>query len=705
MSGLQRLQLKDHYRSAEDQMVEDFYRPCLTVASTYDRAVGYFTSGSLALALQGLKSFVRHDGHMRLIASPYLNEEDVEQLALGYDHRSVINTAVMRTLEDDDDATLRRLGLLGRLVATGVLDVKLAIVRRGDRIGLYHEKIGIFQDPEGAQVAFTGSANETARALIDNFESIEIFRSWMAEDLKRVARIATQFEEMWRARTPHLEILDFPDVAREKLIALARQADPEAEDDGDLRTLIKIGESPANSFVLPRMPGDLELRGYQRDAIRAWFEASGRGTFQMATGTGKTVTALSAMTKLAELLDRRATPLTTVVVAPQLHLVDQWVREASAFGVRAIPCYGSSQDWVGRAAAALQGLAARDHGFKLLATTNASLALAPMQDLLARVQTPLLVIGDEAHNLGARHMLQALPDSANYRLALSATPDRWFDDEGTGALLAYFGDVLLELDLAAAIRLGALCEYDYLPVLVSLDDEEGEYYSYLSDQIARLLSAGELAETAGDGESTELTDLLRRRAALLGHCRQKLPLLTEELQRRRTEPWQLVYCAEGRHPKGGSEATRQIDSVMQLLGRDLQVPCHPYTSTESRPERANILSRFASQQLRALVSMRCLDEGVDVPQARTAYMLASSTNPRQFVQRRGRVLRVAKDKKFATIIDFVVTPGAGGDPKHDRGLMAREVARFSEFALNARNAGSALQALRPLRERYGLMDL
>lgn len=708
LTGLQSLDLKDHYRSAEDDLVSQFYRPCLTVAQSYDRAVGYFTSGSLSLAVQGINSFVRHAGRMRLIASPYLNEVDVEQLTLGYDYRAIINGAILRTLDgaEDDAAALAKLGTLGRLVADGVLDVKLAIVRRGDRVGLYHEKIGIFQDASGDQVAFNGSANETARALIDNFESVELFRSWLSEDRKRVARIASQFTELWEGRTANLEILNFPDIATNRLMALSRSTSATGEiDDDALRSLVKVGEVGARPFVLPHMPTDLKLRGYQKDAIKAWFQAQGRGTFQMATGTGKTITALTAMTKLAEVTDRQGQPLVAVVVAPQLHLVDQWLREAQAFGIRGVPCYGSSGDWTGPATAALQGLAARGNGFMLLATTNASLARPPMQDLLSRTPGALLIIGDEAHNLGARQMLQALPERAAYRLALSATPDRWFDDEGTGKLLEYFGEVLIDLDLGEAIKRGALCEYDYYPILISLEDEEGDYYSYLSEQIARLLSSGEQPERVAGEESSELSDLLRRRAALLGHCRAKLPALTAELSARRTEPWQLVYCAEGRHPKGDPQAPRQIDAVMRILGRDLQVPCHPYTAQESRPERTTILSRFASQQLRALVSMRCLDEGVDVPQARTAYMLASSTNPRQFVQRRGRVLRRASDKEFATILDFVVVPGQGGNPKHDRGLLAREVARFAEFAMHARNAGSALDILRPLRDTYGLMDI
>jgi superfamily II DNA or RNA helicase len=459
----------------------------------------------------------------------------------------------------------------------------------------------------------------------------------------------------------------------------------------------------AGSFRLPRLPPNLELRGYQRDAIRAWFVANGLGIFEMATGTGKTITALGAVTKLAEVYDKQDRPLLAVVVAPQLHLVDQWARAAKSFGIQPLCCYDDARTWIDNAHALTCGLAARANGFAMLVSTNATLARPAFQQILQQYQGSLVLVADEAHNLGTASALAALPLGAPHRLALSATPERWFDPVGTDALRRYFGETLIDLGLREAIEIGALCEYDYRPRLVELDNDESQQYAELSHRIARFLGSGDSDPDSGGNE--KLAMLLLRRAQLLSHARGKLPALAAEVAVRRDLGWQLVYCGEGIAPQVAGTGERQLDQVMRILGRDLGIPCHPYTSAESRPERQRILERFRSTDLKALVSMRCLDEGVDVPDARVAYLLASSSNPRQFVQRRGRILRQTEGKEVAEIVDFIAVPTGDIDLKLERRLLRREIARFVEFASCARNAGEALAVMRPLRMTYGLMDV
>ena len=704
-SNLRYCGIRDHYRSDTDDLVEDFFEPSLSVAVRYDRAVGYFTSTSLALAASGLNRFIEADGRIRLIASPHLSDEDIEQIELGYEYREVIEQAVLRELGphvDESDDLVQRLGLLGELIGKGVLDIKIAVVRRGNRIALYHEKIGVFVDREGNQVTFNGSSNETASALVDNFESIEVFRSWESGDTSRVTRIVQDFAALWDGDTPNMELFDFPELGKERLKKLAGSAREKelGTRPGHLDTGILLGAS-SSTFARPRLPSGLKLRDYQREAIRAWFSVNGRGMFEMATGTGKTITALAAVTKLAEIYDKQDRPLLAIVVAPQIHLVDQWAREAKTFGITPLCCYDNAKSWVDSAHALTAGLASRTNGFAMLISTNRTLAGPVFQQLLQQYGAPFVIVADEAHNLGARSSFEALPPHAPHRLALSATPERWFDAEGTESLRDYFGDVLISLGLQRAIEIGALCTYDYHPVLVSLDLEESERYAALSKQIARLLSGGDGdIETRGNDE---LSMLLLKRAQILSHARGKIDALNRAMRDRIGQSWQLVYCAEGSGPQ--ATGSRQIDQVLRLLGKELHVPSHPYTSQESRVERTRILERFKAEELRALVSMRCLDEGVDIPDARVAYMLASSTNPRQFIQRRGRILRTAPGKDAAEIIDFIAAPSGDIDIGLERRLLRKELARFTEFASCARNAGQALSVMRPIRVAYGLMDV
>jgi superfamily II DNA or RNA helicase len=684
----------DCYRS--DDIVADFIEPCLSVASRYDRAVGCFTSTSLALAAIGVSQLVETNSRIRLIASPHLTEEDIEQIELGYEYRKVIERALLREIGPHvkESATLlHRIGLLGTLIGQDILDIRIAVVRREGQLTLYHEKIGVFTDRAGNQVAFSGPSNEMENAFIGDVESVEVFRSWEPSDARRVQRLARDFCQLWDGDMPYLEIFDFPTPGKERMLELARPTRAKAVDSG----------AATRSFRLPRLPSNLMLRDYQRDAIRAWFAANGLGIFKMATGTGKTITALGAVTKLAEVYDKEDKPLLAVVVAPQLHLVDQWARTAKSFGIWPLCCYENTKTWIDSAHALISGLAARANGFAMMICTNATLTRPTFQQILQQYQGSFVVIADEAHNLGAASTLATLPSGASHRLALSATPERWFDPVGTAALRTYFGETLIDLGLREAIKIGALCKYDYRPTLVKLDSDESQQYAALSQRIARLMGLGESDPDPGDNE--ELAMLLLRRAQLLSHARGKLPALAAEVQARRDLDWQLVYCAEGIAPQAAGQGERQLDQVTRILGRDLGIPCHPYTSTESRSERRQILERFRSTDLKALVSMRCLDEGVDVPDARVAYLLASSSNPRQFIQRRGRILRQTEGKEVAEIVDFIAVPTGDIDIKLERRLLRREMARFVEFASCARNAGEALAIMRPIRMTYGLMDV
>jgi superfamily II DNA or RNA helicase len=704
--GLRSLNIASRYRSDRQDVVADFYVPALSASVSYSRAVGYFTSTSLALFARGLREFAGRSGTMRIVASPHLNADDISDIERGYEVREVIERAVMRELEAGDrEAILDGLSVVGRLIAEQRLDIKLAFVEKQGRVGIYHEKVGIFRDGVGDLVAFTGSSNETLGGLLANFESIRVFRGWLPVEGPWALEIEQDFEDLWNDRTASLRIQPFPEVARERLVELAGRrprADLAGRDDA-IEPAVPARERVARLAI----PEGVGVRDYQRKAVEAWLSRQGRGILKMATGTGKTKTALFAAGQLARVLAGREQPLVLLVIVPFQHLVDQWVPEVESFGVRPVAVYESSQRWLPVVEDQLAEARLGQRPVVAMVATNASFAGDRFQSVLARITQPLLVIADEAHNLGSSAYRSRLPQNATYRLALSATPERWFDDEGTDALTGYFGPVVFELGLGQAIEMGALCRYRYLPRLVELADDENELYADLTAQIAKRLASGERLD---DDPNSPLGFLLRRRAAVLGHADGKLAQLRDDLQARRDAWFQLAYCAEGSRPtaSGDPSGPSQVSQVIDLAGNDLHLAVHSYVAETTRAERQVLLRRFgAGDDLRLLVAMRCLDEGVDIPDARVAYMLASSSNPRQFIQRRGRILRPAPGKDLAEIIDYLAVPQDGTALNFDveRSLLTRELERAGEFGKLAENYEATLALLRPLKEKYQLMHL
>lgn len=706
-AGLRSLTFSDRYRSDREDVVANFFVPAFKVASDYCRAVGYFTSTSLALYARGIETFADRGGSMRLIASPHLNEDDIIDIERGYNVREIIERATMRELDlEQQDPVLDGLGQLGRLIAEGRLNIKLAFVDQEGRIGIYHEKLGIFRDDQGDLVGFTGSSNETHGGLLANFESVEVYRGWVAGDGARALRLESDFQALWSNKTPYLHIEHFPEVARERLIKIATQR-PTATLAG---TDAALTPPPTNINEPTRLaiPGWLTVRNYQREAIESWLRHRGRGILKMATGTGKTKTAMIAASQLANVLRQREQPLILLIVAPLQHLVDQWITEVEEFGVRPVAIYESSQKWLPVVEEQLGEARMGQRPVVVMVATNSSFAGGKFQSVLSRITQPLMVIADEAHNLGSSAYRSSLPLNATYRLALSATPERWFDDEGTDALISYFGPVVFELGLGQAIEMGALTRYLYLPRLIELNEHETNLYVATTAQIAAHIAAGE--DLKDDDPKSPLGYLLRQRSGILGHATGKLPALRSDLGARGDSWFQLIYCAEGQRPTepGEPSGPSQLAGVMQLVGKKLHLAAHSYVSETPRVERKILLRRFGTgNDLRVLVAMRCLDEGVDIPDARTGYLLASSSNPRQFIQRRGRLLRRAPGKDFAEILDYLAVPPSGTPVNFDveRALLARELQRANEFGKLSENYEATLEALRPLKERYQLMDM
>ncbi|MDJ0650630.1 MAG: DNA phosphorothioation system restriction enzyme, partial [Xenococcaceae cyanobacterium MO_188.B19] len=399
---------------------------------------------------------------------------------------------------------------------------------------------------------------------------------------------------------------------------------------------------------IPRFPSNLELRDYQQEAVVNWLKNKGRGTLKMATGSGKTIIGLAIATELYQ----KITLQVLLIICPYRHLVLQWERHCRDFNLNPICAMTSINDWQKILSNQLYNIASGKQKFLTIIATNSTFISDGFRTQLKFFPAKTLIIGDEAHNLGSTRLEAILPHNIGLRLALSATPQRYYDHSGTEALFDYFGEIIApEFTLADAIKKGALVPYLYYPVFVELTETESFLYAKLTKRIGWNLSNNPSFE-----DNDTLTSLLTKRSRLVGSAMNKLEALKDIMKNRLHTSHTLFYCGDGNIENYHSRYRRQIEAVTRVLGQELGYRVNTYTSDNTLEEREQLRKQFENQELQGLVAIRCLDEGIDIPTIKTAVILASTTNPRQFIQRRGRILRPHPEKNHATLFDMIVIP-------------------------------------------------
>lgn len=660
--GLASVRWDPRYTTSRSDLVRDFYGPALHRAHTYDRATGYFRSSFYSLTRTEVAAYALNGGKIRLICSPDLDVDDVEEIRRGRDATDAANAALKRELEKVllHPHAASGADILAALLATDVLHIRLAIPAGH---GIFHDKFGVFQDVAGNRLSFAGSINETWRAWhpLGNHESFEVFTSW-SPDADRTDDHAALFEDLWESRNEKVAVAT---PSPETLEAL--------RDRGGRDPLEVIKE--AASFASMRREGNRRaLFDHQRAALRAWRSRASRGILKHATGSGKTVTALSAIR------DHLRAGGPALVIVPSTLLVSQWDDEARKELADIEPAVllagGGNSGW-------------RPHlrAFTLPAgnprLTISTIGTACRPDFLSRVVggAHLLIVADEVHRMGALQAQHILTLEAGPRLGLSATPERAGDPEGTSRLFSYFGPVVPpEFSLADAIAAGRLCSYRYYVDTVSLTDEEQERWEELSAKIRQIAAMSKDTSDGTGGLSRldpHLKRLLIRRARIAKGAEAKAPLVASIVAREYAEGehW-LVYCDD----------TKQLQRTRAEL-EALGVPSMEYRSGMVSDRQATLL-RF-ERSGGVIVAIKCLDEGVDIPAISHAVIAASSRNPREFIQRRGRALRLHHDKETAVIRDIILQPP---DPTGDdyKSLVVGEIARALEFSDNAVNESAGL---------------
>ncbi|UTG82724.1 DEAD/DEAH box helicase family protein [Bacillus paranthracis] len=702
---LSTLVLNEEYRSDKCNLVNEFYVPCLSNSVIYKRSVGYFTSQSLAMVAKGLIQLINNGGRLQLIASPKLEEKDIEAIELGYEARKdIITKVLLRQLDNIEENIIKqRLGFLAKLIAEDRLDFKIAVPKDRIQKGIYHEKLGVFEDDLGNIVAFSGSANETEGGLVRNFEQIDVFCSWKKADAKRANSKKLNFEELWKDNTNNLQIMNFTSAIRAKLIKFKQYApsiDPDVVYQG--RNNVEILNKRLEKK--PALPKDLHLRDYQKDAIKSWFLNDGSGIYEMATGTGKTITALAT----GVILYQKISELALIIVCPYAHLVEQWAKEAKIFNFDPVLAYDSKKLWINILNQKIVSYNIGNSSNLCVITTNKTFISPSFQESIRKIKKSSMLIVDEAHHLGAKKSIENLSEDINYRLAISATPYRWMDSIGTQKIMEYFAPgVIFSFGLEKAIGV-FLTEYYYYPHIVTLTYEESERYYELSKRIARYNNYQTSNLEIDLSTEQFLKRLLIKRAKLIGRAVNKTKLLYTILKEKANSKYNIFYCGDET-----VDGVRQIEEVTKMLGNDLGMRVQTFTSKESNEERKRILGEFENGDLQGLVAIKCLDEGIDIPITETAYILASSTNPREFIQRRGRVLRKHPNKKYSYIHDFIVIPRGLDEVEKEkpetfnieRALIRKELKRVDEFARLSRNAPEARMMVLEIKKKYNLLDL
>lgn len=699
MINLKELKLKKAYDSDRDNLIDDFFIPALLCSVLYRRMAGFFSSGILSAAAHGVAGLIESEGKMMLIVGEQIHDEDFEAMQKAtQDPKRFAEKILMKEIEKIEPfLTEEHVEALGWMLANDLLEIKIGLVTGG---GLFHLKVGIIQDSEGNKLSFSGSDNETPSGWKRNIEEFKVFRGWVPEEHDWFETDEEKFERFWNGRADRVIVVDLPEAIRRKII----RSVPKKK--SDLKIFQNHRKNESNVSDMKRRllePIKITLRPPQIKAVAAWMENGHRGILSMATGTGKTKAALAIVSEV----EKERGPLCVVLALPYAHLARQWIENdiRLQFPQAAIlEAHSGATGWQKKIRLYLEGFRAGTFQQLFIVTLYTTLA---SPDFLSNFKTKdispanTLFIGDEVHNLGAPISRRGMIEEFGMRLGLSATPTRYFDEDGTSEVLKYFSGVVYEYSIKEAIADGYLVHYDYHPIPVEFTPTEYDEYIELSKKVNKKIASTKRESSDHFLENADLQRLLLERSKIIKKSENKLKgfeVLVRDMKLKGRVEHLLVYCDD----------MGQLERVKDVLN-NLGVLYQKFTEEESIQDRVRILSAFSERAYQCLVAIRCLDEGVDVPSVKTAVIIASTTNPREYIQRRGRVLRKdPKDpeKKKAVIYDFVVFPPRALDPslmKIERGILKKELGRVKEFLETADNKAEIYSTLLEVMSRYGVL--
>jgi superfamily II DNA or RNA helicase/HKD family nuclease len=724
---------KYRYSTGRKDLPFDFCVLALSNSTKLDIGLGYFSSASFNILSVGFAHFISNGGKMRLYINQYLTEDDYTLLknnqTIDFEERILQSFFLLKaTLSKRDEHFFK---CLSYLIQIKRIEIKIVIPKEG---GLAHEKFGVFTDENNDKVAFTGSMNLTAAALIKNIETIECTCSWKSEDSReRIETSEQDFTEIWDEINNNVFVFPakkfcqeivktYPNVDSVELLLQEKEIIRKLTNS----TIAK--EKTIPTIKDPHFPCKYPdgARPYQVEAYEKWMQNGKQGIFAMATGTGKTITSLNCA--LQEYQKDGLYQL--LILVPTIALVEQWINEVVQFDFKNIITVFSENPQWRQQIVKLEDKVSRGKKMNcVIISTYQSFTNKDFQQILPHLPENMILIADEAHNIGSelvRTVFRKL--HIKRRIALSATPSRIYDEEGTAELESFFNDeppYVYNFSMKKAIEEGRLMEYCYYPKIAYLNDDEMQEYAQITEQLLRLFDS----VTKQFKDSQKVKKLLMLRKRILHKADDKMRVFKEiitEIGQNKLK-YCFVYVPEGKKLFDSDEAIIYSNSdndfetdiyeetiIEKMLDttKDIfpNITCNTYTGKNSKTERKTILQGFENGQINVLFAMKCLDEGVDVPRAEYGIFASSTGNPRQFIQRRGRLLRKHAGKTFAHIYDMVVAPNFQS-PYYskdfwnmERSLVRGELNRVAYFAnLATNNYTGALKSLDEIARFYDLV--
>lgn len=675
---LRELTFKPSYNKELDDIASDFYIPSMMHSQQYDRITGYFSSTIYIIAWRAIKSFVEKRGKIRIICSPFLTHEDETAIKHGYQARvdEIVRDSIVKEVKSvfDHDSLSAPHRLLAYLISEGIVDIKLAVVAESTSPAIrrmFHDKVGIFINNESDYVGFRGSMNETYYGLASdgNIESIDVFPSWVNErDKKRAEDAKDYFRQLWSNTSDGVYVLSFPEEAAKVLKERSKQV--------NWRELVdEVVQSESNQlkWSADKRRNAKRPREHQVDALEKW-DANGRcGILEHATGSGKTYTAMCAIRSEIE------RGKSVLVLVPSIDLLNQWETELRSNialpNLRILLCGGGNNNW--RSDDTLTRWTQHNPSVNSIVLSTMDTASSEAFRNSLSMGNHLFLVADEVHRLGSEKRKNAFLIHCGTKLGLSATPKRYGDSEGTEAILSYFGGIIQPpYTLKDAINAGVLTRYFYSPHTVYLTGDERDAWNDLTDEIGRLIAMMDGLPFAEIIKTPSIKMKLLARARIIKNALNKVEIACKIIKDNYEsgQKW-IVYC----------DNQTQLENVLLTLLKE-GFDAFEYHS-EMSGDRKQTLEYF-SLHGGVLVSIRCLDEGVDIPSTTHALILASSQNPREFIQRRGRILRKYPNKHYAHLFDVLVLPQkiiSSLEKLKESSIIESEIARAIQFGEMAEN--------------------
>ncbi len=687
----------------------EFYLNGLCNSKKFDLLLGYFSSAAINILSIGFATFLHNGGEMRMIVNNILSQEDKDAILLadsGNIPESLIDLSNIRFLRATlDDYGKHFFDCLAWLIANKRIQLKVIRPKNGQ--GISHYKNGVFYDDKD-YVGFSASCNFTAFGLLENLERLDAFLGWENNrSTKFVSGINTEFEEIFSGNANHVTYLNIEDIQvaikeefgnktiNELIIQEGELLNKRSKvlENKKLKKALQNAENKLDELEsTPRFPYAEGPRPYQSEAYGNWCRNNYHGVFAMATGTGKTITSLNCL--LQEALKNDKSTYHALILVPTITLVNQWEEEARKFNFQEIIKVSSKDEWESELATTISTAKRISKSF-IVITTYASFIRERFIKYIKEFPKDTVFIADEAHNIGSASVLEKLAMiSFQKRIGLSATPKRIYDPEGSAAMQEFFKDkepYIYSFSMERAIEEDILCKYYYHPHIVSLKPDELRDYIEISKALVKFYN-----RDSGTFETSDIVEkLLLKRKRIIHKAENKLGITIEILKERFKKEGNLrysfIYVPEGTTVEivdDESESTENIRIINQYtreIGRiDESIMVNQFIS--GMQDRNEVLDQFRQGRIQAIASMKCLDEGVDIPRAEYAIFCSSTGNPRQFIQRRGRILRKHKDKSIAIIHDLVVIPdllnsSVGSDTFNaERKMVEKELERVMYFA-------------------------